>query len=112
MSETNKTQKNKAKYVNANIPTYNLIEYSHNYSKTCWILSQYYRNKPFLTDAGAIATFHAAYNSALFKFKQKITGVIGKNGTKKVEIMVLLKYLRNLWRTLESLWSIVKLTSF
>ena len=50
-----------------------------------------YRDKPALTDAGGIDNFHAADNSAWFKFKQKIAGV-----TKNVEIMVPLKYLSNL----------------
>ena len=36
-----------------------------------------------------------------FKFKQKITGSTGDDGTKAVEIMVPLKYSSNLWRTLE-----------
>ena len=38
-------------------------------------LWQYYRDEPVLTDAGAIANFHAADNSVLFKFKPKITSV-------------------------------------
>ena len=83
---------------------YNLIQYSNNYSKTSGSLWQYYRGEPALTDAGTIANFHAADNSALFNFKQKITGVTGSNGTKKVEMMVPLKYLSNFWRTLEMLW--------
>ena len=56
-----------------------------------------------MTDADAIANFHAANNSALFKFKQKITGVTGGNGAKNVEIIVPLKYLSNFGRTLEML---------
>ena len=36
-----------------------------------------------------------------FNFKQKITGSTGNNGTKDVKIMVLLKYLSNIWGTLE-----------
>ena len=36
-----------------------------------------------------------------FKFKAKITGQTGDDGTKDVEIMVPLKYLSNFWRTLE-----------
>ena len=35
--------------------------------------------------------FQAAINSALFKFKQKITGKIAANGLKSVEIMVPVK---------------------
>ena len=48
-----------------------------------------------------MANFYAANNSALFKFKQKITGVTATNGRKNVEIVVPLKYLSNFWRTLE-----------
>ena len=36
-----------------------------------------------------------------FNFKVKFTGQTGNNGTKDVEIIVLLKYLSNFWRTLE-----------
>ena len=54
-----------------------------------------------MTNAGAIANFHAVDNSASFKFKQKITGVTDDDGTKNVEIMVPLKYLSNFWKTLE-----------
>ena len=36
-----------------------------------------------------------------FKFKAKITGQTGNDGTKDVEIMVPLKYLSNFWGTLE-----------
>ena len=71
--------------------TYNLIEYSDNYSKTSGRVWQYYRDEPALTNADAIANFHAADNSTSFKFKQKVTGVT--DGTKNVEIKVPLKYL-------------------
>ena len=40
-------------------------------------------------------------NSASFKFKQKITGSAGSDGTKAVQIMVPLTYLSIFWRTLE-----------
>ena len=56
----------------------------------------------FLADAGAIANSNAANSSFLFKFKQKVTCKIdAANGRKDVEIMVLLKYLSNFWRSLE-----------
>ena len=81
---------------------YNVIKYSHNYSKTSGSLWQYYRYEPFLDDDGAIADFpDDNNNSALFKFKTKIAGRIENNGTKDVKIMVPLKYLSNFWRTLE-----------
>ena len=40
-------------------------------------------------------------NSALFKFKQKITSSTGDDGTEDVKIMVPLKYLSNFWKALE-----------
>ena len=51
-----------------------------------------------MTNAGGIANFHAANNSVSFKFKQKITGVTGNNGSKNVAIK---KYLSNFWKNLE-----------
>ena len=39
-----------------------------------------------LSDAGAVDNIPG--NSTLFKFKQKITGATGNDGTKNVEIMV------------------------
>ena len=81
------------------MPMYNLIKYINNYSKTSGRLWQYYRDKPALTDAGTADNFPG--NSALFKFKQEITGTTGVHGTKKVKIMVPLKYLSNFWRTIE-----------
>ena len=78
---------------------YNLIEYSDNYSKTPGRLWQYYRDEPTLTDPGAIDNFPG--NSASFKFKQKLIGKTGNNGTKDVKTMVPLKYLSNFWRILE-----------
>ena len=47
--------------------------------------------------------FYAADNSALFKFKQKITDVTKDDGTINIEIMVPSNYLSSLWRTLEML---------
>ena len=71
---------------------YNLIEYSHNYLKTSGSLWQYYRDEPIdtLTD------------SESFKSKVKITGKTPDDDNTKVgETAVPLKYLSNLWRTLE-----------
>ena len=50
---------------------YNLIDFSNIYSKTSGSFWQYYRIEPAFTDAGTIADFSAADNSASFKFKQK-----------------------------------------
>ena len=55
-----------------------------------------------MTNAGSMKNFPVDNNnSASFKFKQKITGVTGTNVTKDIEIMMSLKYLSNVWRTLE-----------
>ena len=40
-------------------------------------------------------------NSNLFKFKQQRSGQTGNGGTEDVEIMISLKYLSKVWRTLE-----------
>ena len=53
-----------------------------------------------MADADALANFPG--NSALFKFRQKITGSTGNDGTKAVQIILPpLKYLNNFLRTLE-----------
>ena len=83
------------------MPMYNLIESSNNYSKAAGGLWQYYRDESALTNASAVAKFHAANNSASFKFKDKITGVTATGCTKDVEAMVQLKYVCDVWRTYE-----------
>ena len=51
------------------MPTYNLIEYSDNYSKTSESLWQYHTDEPHLNNNGVIADFPADNNdSASFKF--------------------------------------------
>ena len=50
---------------------------------------------------GDIAIFAENNTTDSFKFKAKITGQTGNNGTKDVEMIVPLKYLSNFWRTLE-----------
>ena len=101
-SEINNTQRDNAKGIDIVKPMYNLIEYSDNYSKTSVGLWNYYRDEPYLNADGAIADFPANNNNkASFKFKTKLVGRIGKNGTKHVKIRVPLKYLSNFGRTLE-----------
>ena len=92
ISEINNTQVDNAKDIDMVMPMFNLIEYSDNYAKTSGSLWQYYRDEP--NDNLA--------NSKSFKFKVKITEKTPNNDNEKdVEIMVLLKYLRNFWGTLE-----------
>ena len=83
------------------MPMYHLIEYSDNYAKTAGNLWQYCKDIPARNANGDIATFAENNTTDSFKFKAKITGKTGNNGTKDVEIMVPLKYLSNFWRTLE-----------
>ena len=66
---------------------------------TSQILWQFYINKPFFNNDGAIINFCDSNSRILFKFKEKITGQIGAYGTKDFETMVSLKYLSNFWIT-------------
>ena len=92
ISEINNTQVDNAKDIDIIMPIYNLTKYSDNYAKTTGSLWQYFRDEP--NDNLAI--------SELFKSKIKITGKSpNKDNEKDVEITVPLKYLSNIWRTLE-----------
>ena len=83
------------------MPTYNLIEYSDNYSKTSGSLWQYCKGITAVEDNNAIVNFTENNIGNSFNFKVKMTGQIGDDGTKNVEIMVPLAYLSTFWRTLE-----------
>ena len=83
------------------MPMYNLIEYSDNYAKSTGSLWQYCKDIPARNINDEIIIFDANNLTDSFKFKVKITGQTGNDGTKDVEIMVPLKYLSNFWRTLE-----------
>ena len=102
ISEINNTRIDNAKDIDIVMPMYNLIEYSDNYAKTTGSLWQYCKDIPAQNAAiDAIIAFDANNLTDSFKFKVKITGQTGDDGTKDVEIMVPLKYLSNFWRTLE-----------
>ena len=101
-SEIKNTQLDNAKGIDTVIPMNNLIEYFDNYSKTSRSLWQSYRDESFINYDGAITDFPADNNnSASFKFKTKIAGRIGEDGTKTVKIRVPLKYLSNFWITIK-----------
>ena len=74
------------------ISMYNLIKYRGNYSKASGSVQQYYRDKPPSNNYGALVDF-VDNTGVSFKFEEKVTGLIGNNGPKHVEIMVPLKYL-------------------
>ena len=93
------------------MPMYNLLEYSKNYRKTTGSLCNYYRDE--LSDLFNIANVnYRTINSNAFEYKNKIIGNTynvdaadagydaNKEGTKKVEIAIPLKYLGNFWRAL------------
>ena len=102
ISKINNTQVDNGKYIDIVMPMYNLIGYSDNYSKTSGSLWQYRKDIPAENNNGDIADFNGANTTDSFNFKAKITGQTDDDGEiNDVEIMVLLKYLGNLWRTLE-----------
>ena len=81
-----------AKDIDIVMPMYNLIEYSHSYSKTSGSLWQYYKDDPN----------DDITQSKSFKSKIKIPRKSPEAGnTKDVEIIVPLKHLSNFWRILE-----------
>ena len=101
ISEVNNIQIDNAKDIDIVMSMYNLIEYSDNYTRTTGSLWQYCKDIPARKDDNNIVVFTENNTTDSFKFKAKITGQTGNNGTKIVEIMVPLKYLGNFWRTLE-----------
>ena len=104
ISKINNTQIDNAEYIDIVMPMYNLIEYNDNYSKTSGNLWQYCKDIPAVNNAGNIVDFTATNTADSFKFKTKITGQTNNDGRiDGVEIMVLLKYLSNFWRTLKML---------
>ena len=102
ISEINITQIVNAKDIDIVVPMYNLIEYSDNYAKITGRLWQHCKDIPARNAANdEIIAFGANNLTDSFNFKVKITGQIGDDGTKDVEIILPLKYLSNFWRTLE-----------
>ena len=85
VSKVSNTQIHNAKEIDLVIAIHNLIENSDNYSEILGSLCQYYRDEPALTDVSALD--NVPNNSALFKYKQKITGSTGNDSTKVVKII-------------------------
>ena len=95
----NNTQIDNAEYIDIVMPMYNLIEYSDNYSKTSGSLWKYCKEIPAVDDDGDIAIFNGANAADSFSFRIMITGQADDDGEiEKVEVMVPLKNLSNLWR--------------
>ena len=99
ISKINNTQIDNAEYTDIVMPMYNLIEYSDNYSKTSGSLWKYCKEIPAVDDDGDIAIFNGANAADSFSFRIMITGQADDDGEiEKVEVMVPLKNLSNLWR--------------
>ena len=90
-SEINNTQIDNAKDIDVVMSMYNLIEYSDNYAKTSGSLWQYCKDIPVRDANNIIEEFTEGNTTDSFKFKAKITGQTGNEGTKDVEIIVPLK---------------------
>ena len=82
ISEINNTQVDNAKGIDIVMLIYNLIEYSDNYSKTSGSLRQYCKDIPAVNNNNAIADFTDNTLTDSFKFKVKMVGQTGDNGTK------------------------------
>ena len=85
VSKVSNTQIHNAKEIDLVIAIHSLIENCDNYSEILGSLCQYYRDEPALTDVSALD--NVPNNSALFKYKQKITGSTGNDSTKVVKII-------------------------
>ena len=108
ISEINNTQIDHANDIDVVMPTYKLIEYSFNYTKTSGNLWKYYRDQPDLNNPGNITDFpddddddDDDSNTVSFKSKQKIKGQTNASDAEDVEVTFPFKYLSNSWRTLE-----------
>ena len=125
VSKINNTLIDNAEDLNVVVPMSNLLEYSKNYSKTTGSLWNYYRNESTDNTNNINIPNKNVINSESFKYKASVTGSTynvdakitnaegneinnpaydaNKSGKKEVEIAVPLKYLSNLWRTLDML---------
>ena len=105
LSKINNTQVDNAKDKDEIMSMYNLIEYSHYYMKSSRISRQFCIEKLAVNTNGDINDYYEAnlFNATTnsFKIKEKIQGEKGNDGAKSVKIMVPLKYLRYVRRTLE-----------
>ena len=80
-----------------------MLEYCKNYSKTTGSFWNYYRDEPNSGLGGNNNNVnYSIKDSKSFDYKTSITGKLENNNTEKeFEIVVLLKYLRNVWKTLD-----------
>ena len=101
VSEINNTEIDQAKHIDVIMSMDNLIEHSDNYLQTSGSLQQYYTDEQAKNNNSLIIDFLDDAESALFKFKEKVTGQTKNDGTKDIQIMVPFKYLKSFWKTFE-----------
>ena len=103
-TEINGTFVDDANFTNIEIPMYNLIEYSDNYSYTSGSLWQFKRDEQHIDNNGAFINI-TAENSSSFKYKSNFIGNTNADGVNRkqegAKIVVTLKYFSNFWRSLE-----------
>ena len=80
ISKINNTEIDNAQYIDIVMPTYNLIEYSGNYSKTSESLWQYCKEIPAVNNNDEVVDFNGANATDSFNFKTKIIGQTNDDG--------------------------------
>ena len=101
ITQINETFVDEAKHINITMPMYNLIEYKYNYSDTFGNLWQFKRDEQPKENNENLSDV-ITNNSSSFKYKSNFIGTIPNGGRKNgVKIAKALKYLSNLWRSLE-----------
>ena len=103
ISKVNSTLTDNAEDLDIVIPMYNLFESSKSYRKITGSFWNYFRDEPNSGLGGNNNNVnYSIKDSKSFDYKTSITGKLeGNNSEKEVEIVVPLKYLNNVWRTLQ-----------
>ena len=112
MSKINNTFTDNVENLNIVMVMYNLLEYSDNYPKRPESLWNYYRDEvnDDENENNPAGNYRINNNktktSKSFKSKTKLIGSTpNKNNMLNAEVVVLLKYLSNFWRSLD--WSFI-----
>ena len=103
ISKINNTNVDNAEDLDTVMPMYNLLEYCKIFSKTTGSFWNYYKDKPNSGLGGIDNNInYSIYDSKCFNYKTSITGKLeGNNTEKQTEIVVPIKHLSNVWRTLD-----------
>ena len=100
ISKINYTLADNAEDLDVNMPMYNLLEYSKNYSKTTESFWNYFKDEPNSGTDNNIN--YSIKDSKSFDYKTRIRGKLeGDTTEKQIKIVVPLKHLSNFWRILD-----------